>query len=138
MAWGVGTYTVRSKLNMSGWGRGSGPRPSTPVQLGQSPFLNRMTDRQTITTENITFPLLPSRAGNDNNNHMKIRTISNQKLSRSVDLCCLFRFINHLPPFLFLSSSHIGWIPSCKNRKLSSSLLYLYNTIPVSNIREFH
>lgn len=42
-----------------------------------------------------------------------VLTVSNQKLSRSVIRWFLLRFINHLPPSLFRSSSHIGWTPSC-------------------------
>jgi hypothetical protein len=31
----------------------------------------------------------------------------------------LLRLINHLPPSLFLSSSHIGWTPSCNSKAKS-------------------
>ena len=39
-------------------------------------------------------------------------TTSNQKLSKHDARCFLSRFMSHRPPFLFLSSSHIGFIPS--------------------------
>lgn len=44
--------------------------------------------------------------------HRRFRTVSIQKRSRSLCLCCLLRVISHRPPSLFLSSSHIGLIPS--------------------------
>lgn len=42
------------------------------------------------------------------------RTVSSQKRSRSSLLCCLLSVISQRPPRLFLSSSHIGSMPSCK------------------------
>lgn len=43
---------------------------------------------------------------------IKILTVSNQKLSKSVDRLFFSKLINHLPPSLLTSSSHIGWTPS--------------------------
>lgn len=44
-------------------------------------------------------------------------TVSSQKLSRSDLRCCLDRVISHRPPRLFLSSSHMGSMPSCSQIK---------------------
>lgn len=49
--------------------------------------------------------------------HKCFRTVSIQKRSRSLCLCCLLRVISHRPPSLFLSSSHIGLIPSWNNKR---------------------
>ena len=46
-------------------------------------------------------------------------TTSNQKLSKHDARCFLSRLINHRPPFLFLSSSHIGLMPSCNKYDIS-------------------
>lgn len=40
-------------------------------------------------------------------------TVSSQKRSKSSFLCCLLRVMSQRPPFLFLSSSHMGSMPSC-------------------------
>lgn len=40
-------------------------------------------------------------------------TVSSQKRSRSNLLCCLLSVISQRPPRLFLSSSHMGSMPSC-------------------------
>lgn len=42
-------------------------------------------------------------------------TVSSQKRSRSNLLCCLLSVISQRPPRLFLSSSHMGSMPSCSN-----------------------
>ena len=59
-------------------------------------------------------------------------TTSNQKLSKHDARCFLSRFMSHRPPFLFLSSSHIGFIPSWNIFVRLSGLLYptlLYPTL---------
>lgn len=42
-------------------------------------------------------------------------TVSSQKRSRSNLLCCLLSVISQRPPRLFLSSSHMGSMPSCSS-----------------------
>merc|ERR1719339_57399 len=62
---------------------------------------------RTLTTAPLTRTLSPS-----NDSPIKQSITSNQKLSKHDARCFLSRFISHRPPFLFLSSSHIGLIPS--------------------------
>lgn len=53
-------------------------------------------------------------------------TVSSQKRSRSDLLCCLESVISQRPPRLFLSSSHMGSIPSCSR---GSNCQYTSQTI---------
>lgn len=54
------------------------------------------------------------------------RTVSSQKRSRSALRCCLERVISQRPPRRFRSSSHMGSIPSCTQRKAKSCKTILY------------
>ena len=51
-------------------------------------------------------------------------TVSNQHLSMSCGFDLRSKLMSHLPPSLFLSSSHMGFTPSWNKKFLSSPLLF--------------